>query len=466
MMYAEVEKRMKKKVFTNVLFALLFAVCFNNIAYAKGDPGQPADVSAVPVSNSSQSSSSPILNVSNKSEPVLIPPVVEDPKLSNQKKSKKQEVSKKMDLRAVIFDPDADFKAQAEDEGREMTRLEKAEDSVHEALHGEVTETSKLSRRGLLAKELTVKPEGGIFESLNLWAAYKGSLQDSWLGDQYANSVYDTDSTFVVLEGKLKDKKTSFRSMFLVNPGKEGHDFFNDIWGDQYIMYSWTKQDQLLVGYSRNAVGIEGSASPLVLPLFARSQIAKAYNNVRALGAKAQGEHKLYSYNIGMFSSGRYFMDWFPGPEFVGSFGIKPLGMTNGKYGKLLIGGGLDAGNSDSHYAVGSAYVDYEYKRLNATVEYGSADGSNGSTGFTTNRSEGINGTIAYRITPKWQVLVRYDQFDPNKDKKNDIRREYTAGINYFLKEQSLRLMLNYTVYSIETGVYGSKILIGTQIIL
>lgn len=159
-------------------------------------------------------------------------------------------------------------------------------------------------------------------------------------------------------------------------------------------------------------------------------------------------------------------MDWFPGPEFIGSVGIKPLGKTNGKYGKLLMGGGLQAGNAQKNYTVGSAYVDYEYKRLNATVEYASADGSNGSTGFSALQSEGMNGTIAYRVTPKLQVLARYDQFDANKSKKNDIRREYTAGLNYFIKDQTLRLMLNYTVYSIETGVFGSKILLGTQIIL
>ncbi len=409
---------------------------------------------------------SELVEVSNKSAPKLVTPVLEDLKSTNQNSIKKRSASKKIDLKAIIFDPNADFKAQAQEQGREMTRLEAAEDSVHEALHGEVTETSKLSRKGLLDKYLTVRPETGPLESLNLWGSYKGSLQDSWVGENYTNTVYDTDSLFTVFEGKFKDKKTSFRSMFLLGPSyKVGHDFFNDVWGDQYIMYSWSKQDQLLAGYSRNSVGIEGSSSPTTLPFFLRSQIAKNYNNIRALGAKAQGSHKYYNYNIGMFSSGRYFMDWFPGPEFVGSFGIKPLAFANGKYGNLLLGGGLNAGNAESNYTVGSAYVDYEYKRFNATIEYGSADGSNGSTGFTKNQSEGINGTIAYRVTPKWQVLARYDQFDPNKNKANDIRREYTAGVNYFIKEQALKLMLNYTLYSIENGTYGSRILVGTQLI-
>ena len=94
------------------------------------------------------------------------------------------------------------------------------------------------------------------------------------------------------------------------------------------------------------------------------------------------------------------------------------------------------------------------------------ADGSNGALGFSSNRSKGINGTLAYRVTPRLQILGRYDQFDPNTDKSNDMRREYTAGVNYFIKGQALKLMLNYTLYSVENGTYGSRILLGTQIVL
>lgn len=377
-----------------------------------------------------------------------------------------KEKTQKLDLRAVIFDPNADFKAQAEKEDREMTKMEIAEDQVHEALHGQVSSMNDLSRKGLLAKKLTFKPEGGILDSLYIFTGYRGSLSGEYTSGDYKNTLYKMETLSTTFEGKFKDKKTSFRSMFFFQPSKEGHTFFNDFLGDQYIMHSLSKTDQVLAGYARNTFDIEGSMSPWVLPFTARTQNAKTYNNVRALQVKAQGNHKLYDYSAALGSSGRYFMDWFPGAEFVGSFAVKPLGLTDGRYGKLLAGGGLNAGNAEGRYTVGTAYLDYEYKRWNATVEYGSADGSNGSTGYTAKQSEGFNGTLAYRITPKLQILARYDQFDPNKSKKNDIRREYTAGLNYFIKEQALRLILDYTVYSIETGVFGSRILLGTQILI
>lgn len=407
-----------------------------------------------------------IADVSNIQQSTLVAPLVEYPNAQKQNKSINQVKTPKLDLRAVIFDPNADFSAEAKDENREMTKLEIAEENINEALHGEVSSMNDMSRKGLLAKKLTFKPEGGILDSLYVFTGFRGSLWGDYAGDDYKNTLYKIETLSTTFEGKFKDKKTSFRSMFFFQPSKEGHTFFNDFLGDQYIMHSLSKTDQVLAGYARNTYDIEGSMSPWVLPFMARTQNAKVYNNVRALQVKAQGNHKLYNYSAALGSSGRYFMDWFPGAEFVGSFAVKPLGLTDGRYGKLLAGGGLNAGNAEGRYTVGTAYLDYEYKRWNATVEYGSADGSNGSTGYTAKQSEGFNGTIAYRLTPKLQILARYDQFDPSKSKKNDIRREYTAGLNYFIKEQALRLILDYTVYSIETGLYGSRILLGTQILI
>jgi len=428
-------------------------------------PTQPAqkDSTASPTALTPTASptATPIVEVSNKPQPKLVTPVVEDPR------HKKHEItSKKIDLKAVVFDPDADFKAQAEEEGREMTRLEAAEYNLHESLHGEVCKSKDIPRVGLLATKTLMKPERGIIDSMVPWFNYKGGLSDNWAGANYTNTLFPTDSMTIGMDGKFKNKKTVFRLMGNLGMSKEGHTFFNDFWGDNYIMHYFTPRDQVLLGYSRNANGIEGGISPFSLPFFARSQIAKNYGNVRALGAKAQGQHKLYDYNFGVFSSGRNFVDWFPGGEFDGLFAIKPLGLTNGKYGDLSIGGGLNSGNAESYYTVGNAFVDYEYKRWNLTCEYGSADRSNGSTGFSMNQSEGYNGTLAYRITPKLQALVRYDKFDPNKNKSNDMRTEYTVGFNYFVKGQALKLILNYVYYTVENGTYGSQIITGAQIVL
>lgn len=405
------------------------------------------------------------IEVANKKPPQLVAPIVEMPTPTPTQTNKKA-VTPKIDLRAIIFDPNADFSAQAKDENREMTKTEEAEYNIHEALHGEISSLSKMSKKGMFEKYLTIYPKEGPLYSLNEYTGYRGYMTNAWNGPDYKNTLYTVDTLSTTFEGTFKDRKTSFRSMFFFQPDKAGHDFFNDFLGDQYFQYAWSKTDQVLFGYKRITNGLEGSSGPWVLPLMTRSQIAKTYNNVRSLGAKAQGSHKLYNYSLEFGSAGRYFQDWFPGVEYAASFDIKPLALTDGRYGNLTIGGAVNGGNAEGRYTVGSTYLDYEYKRWNFTFEYGSADGSNGSTGYTSNQSEGFNGTIAYRLTPKWQILARYDQFDPNKNKANDIRREYTVGLNYFIKDQFLRLIVNYTFYSIESGVYGSQILIGTQVVI
>lgn len=390
--------------------------------------------------------------------PKLTTPVVQDSKVQNVPPS-----SKKVDLRAVIFDPNAQIDAAAKEEGREMTKTEKAEYDVNKALHGQV---SALTTKGLLEDKMRIKFEKGPVESIAPWVDFNGMFTNAWSGDNYANTLYGVNFNDVGINGKFRDGKTVFRVMYNVGKEISGNTYLQSFMADNYIMRNVTKTDQVLIGYARAAVGVEGGESPFTIPFFTRSQISRTYGNVRTLGIKAQGQHKYYDYSLGGFSSGRFFKDFFPGAEFTGLVSIKPLAFTDGKWGKIVAGGSLNAGNAESHYVVGGAHLIYEYKRLKASFEYASADGSNGSTGFTSNRSEGFYGTLAYRVTPKLQIVTRYDQFDPNKDARNDRRTEYTAGINYFIKEQALKLMVNYVYYTLENGGFGSRILVGTQIIL
>lgn len=403
-----------------------------------------------------------ITNVRQENGPILTAPVVEAPKRLLKP------ANRKVDLHAIIFDPNVTVK-QPED-AREMTLTERAKYDIDHALHGEI---SAPSTKGLLEDTMKMTFERGPIESIAPWVDFSSCFQNIWAGDNYKNSLYGLNFQDVGINGKFRTKddpasgkKTVFRVMF--NTGKEivGNTYLQSFMADNYIMRYWTKDDQILVGYARTAVGLEGGESPYTIPFFARSQISRTYGNVRALGIKAQGNHKLYDYSAGIFSSGRFFKDFFPGEEFILLGSIKPLGLTNGKYGNLVLGGSLDGGNADSRFFIAGTHLTYEYKRLKASFEYASANGSNGSTGFSANNSEGYYGTLAYRITPRLQALIRYDKFDPNKAAANDMRTEYTAGINYFVKGQALKLMLNYVYYTVENGTYGSRIMTGAQIIL
>ncbi len=422
-----------------------------------------SETSIVNIEETSKNDLKLVDNVSNKVAPVLVAPVVEDSKITEKRKPEKVKSSKKIDLKAIFFDPDAEFNEQASEEGREMTKAEEFQYNIHEALHGEV---SKLSTKGLISDKMRINFESGPIENISPWVDYNGYFSNIWNGANYKNTLYSINFADVGFNINMRDKKTFARVMFSPVKTYAGKNYFQTFFADNYITRKVGKNNIILVGHTWLPIGMEGKESPLVWQFFNRSQTSLNYSGARVLGAKVMGKYKYADYHVGMYSSGRGFTDWFPGPEFAGWAEFKPLANVDEKYGKLTIGTGFNAGNAQSHYAVGTGAINYEYKRLRAVTEFGIADGSNGATGFKSNKSKGINGTLSYRVTPRLQVLARCDQFDPNLDKSNDLRREYTTGLNYFIKGYAARLMLNYVMYSLEKGTYGSKILFGTQIVL
>lgn len=368
---------------------------------------------------------------------------------------------RKVDLHAIIFDPEVTV-AKPET-AKEMTAAELAKYDIEHALHGAV---SAPSTKGLLEDTMKMTFNKGLIENISPWIDYNGAFINEWADGNYRNSTYLINFCDVGINGKFRDGKTVFRIM--VSPVKsiEGNTYFQSLFADNYIMRDVGKHNKILVGSTWVPNGIESKESPLVIPFFARSQISRNYGTVRAIGVKAMGDYDFWDYHLGVYSSERYFKDFFPGPEIAGTLSIKPLAKTNGKYGKLALGGSIDGGNADARFFVAGTHLVWEYKRLKASFEYASANGSNGSTGFSSNDSEGFYGTFAYRLTPRTQFLIRYDQFDPNKAKANDKRLEYTAGINYFVKGQALKLMLNFVYYTLETGAYGCRVMTGAQIVL
>lgn len=461
---------MKKKINILLLALLLTSVCSTCANYASAQDVKAAPTPAVAITSPTPIQEiSPIVEVSNKTStsstttapqnnPILVAPVVQD---TTKSKRILKPANRKVDLHAIVFDPAVTVKDPPEEE--EMTKTEIAKYKIHEALRGEV---SAVATKGLLADQMKMTFEKGPIDNIAPWFDYNGYTSNLWTQDTYKNGLYSINFADVGFNINMKDQKTYVRFMFSPVKTYDGKNYFQTFFADNYITHKITKNNTVLIGNTWVPLGIEGKESPLVWQFFNRSQTSMNYSSVRTLGTKLMGNYKYVDYQLGFSSAGRGFTDWFPGPECTGWLEFKPLANTNGKYGKLTIGTGFNGGNAQSHYAVATGAINYEYKRLRAITEFGMADGSNGALGYSPYKSNGINGTLAYRITPRLQGLVRYDQFDPNTEKSNDMRREYTIGANYFVKGQALKLMFNYVLYTMENGTYGSKILAGTQIVL
>ena len=270
----------------------------------------------------------------------------------------------------------------------------------------------------------------------------------------------------VFLDGTFKGGKEDFRIMLDTSPDP-AEPFIQHLFQDLYISTKRIPHHRILVGNSPPGVGYEGAGSAFTLPFAARSQISRNFGTARKLGVRVMGNYSLLEYDLGGYSSGTNFSSFFPGAEFDGWVNLKPLGKTNGKYGKLTLGGGIAAGQRDSQsFNVIGAYIGYRYKRFWTKAEFANADGSNGLSGFTTKQRQGWYVTVGYKLTKKLELVARYDEFNPDKDIKNNNQREYSAGINYYIKGQALRVLLNYVFCQNQAKSDSHRIVVGLQILL
>jgi len=317
-----------------------------------------------------------------------------------------------------------------------------------------------------LFKEYTTQYfKKGPLDSIHYWAGLKlDNTVDISGDDGSANNNFRVSLINFFIDGKFKGSKEGFRIMLDTTPNPS-EPFMQHLFQDLYIETKRIPHHRILVGNTRPGVGYEGAGSAYTLPFISRSQISRHFGTARKLGVRVMGNYSLLDYDLGGYSSGTQFSTFFPGGEFDGWINLKPLGKTNGKYGKLTLGGGIAAGQRDSeNFTVIGAYVGYRYKRFWTKAEFANADGSNGLTGFSTKQRQGWYVTCGYRINRKLEALVRYDEFNPDKNISNNNKREYTAGLNYYIKGQALKIILNYVFCQNQSSADSHRILLGMQI--
>ncbi len=334
---------------------------------------------------------------------------------------------------------------------------------INKAIHAKVTRTDKANY--LLKDILTVDYEKGPIDRLQLYAKYRGNLSTNIFSHD-VDTEYDITSIDVGVIGELeKFQETDFKLQLKFAPTKN-MTFFQQLISDAYIVNKNIPHHQVYVGNSRNQVGVEGGMSTTFVPFVNRAQIARTFGNTRALGVRVAGKYSLADYSLALNSSDRFFKEFFPGAEVTGWVNFKPLGLLDSeKYGKLVIGGGISKGKRHTDYTVGGAYIGYNYKDFMINAEYSRADGYNGRY-TSTNKAEGFYATIGYKITPKIQIVARADHFDPNLNASGDKRREYSAGINYYIIGQGLKLLFNYVFCDNENAEDSHRLILGTQILL
>lgn len=347
----------------------------------------------------------------------------------------------------------------SEEENNEQ-KIFKEESFLQKVLKTEITRTDVPSY--LLKDVLTHKfKDGG---SIEFFGTNRGSISALFNSHNYSTK-YNELTTEVGFFGTTKDKTFDYRLSLMPIP-QEGKSYVDNIWSDMYITYNKIPHHKIQIGRARGQIGIEGGSSTYTLPFVNRSQIARNFGNLRTTSIKLLGNYEYADYSLSLGSSGRTLTSGMPGVDFIGWFNFKPFGSSDGKYGKLTIGGGLNAGHNDFNYTVGSVYVGYKHKRLWTNFEASIADGYNGGAALSNKQAGGFAYTIGWKIKPYLQLIGRIDQFDPDRTVSGNIKREYTAGINWFVKGQALRFIFNYVFCQNDNAPNSQRIIIGSQIVL
>jgi len=247
------------------------------------------------------------------------------------------------------------------------------------------------------------------------------------------------------LQGHFRDKHNTMFNMTYV-PFLSANGFHaeqrNRLF-EYYLRRNIGDHNTITVGQQRTPNLVDGSRGVFCLPIGRRSMIGSTFSNITAIGAQVQGNYDRVDYRAGIFDTGRFLVNSFESaPEYAGLVTYKPIKNTE-KYGKLRVGGSVNAGKREYSYNVMGAHLGYDYKRWHFDSEYAYANGYSARS-ITNNKADGYHLTMIYDVNPKIQAFCRVDTLNSNRALANKVTTEYTAGMHYFLKGPNARLTLSY----------------------
>lgn len=333
-----------------------------------------------------------------------------------------------------------------------------------EALKGIVEKDYNInSNEGLFKNQLHHEFKHGIINDVTFKFGTQGNFNQNF--SKESSFSYDTKLITSTVYGKFKNQKEGYNLLFDLTPKHDN--FLYRLVLDAYIESNRIKNNKIIIGTSRPTVGIEGGISSYLTPFLNKAQTSRNFGHIRKTGLRLLGDYKYFDYDIGGYSSDTRYTQFFPGVETDLWLGLKPFANFSEKYGNLYIGGGYNGGSRNSkNFSVYSLASKYNYKKIWISGEYQYADGSNGYSGITTQKRDGYNITLGFRPTKKIEFLARYDDFDGNKKISKNNTKEYSAGINYYILGQGLKLIFNYIYCQNQTSKDSHKLILGTQLIL
>ena len=111
------------------------------------------------------------------------------------------------------------------------------------------------------------------------------------------------------------------------------------------------------------------------------------------------------------------------------------------------------------------ATLKYESGRHIAEAEFAYTVDRAGASNANRNKAMGGYAFYGYSMSPVWQFVGRYDEWDPaihggnpsgvTVGPKDHNAREYTVGVNYFILKHNAKIQANYIIDDIQHGGYN-----------
>jgi hypothetical protein len=228
----------------------------------------------------------------------------------------------------------------------------------------------------------------------------------------------------------------------------------------QDAMLTYRVRDKLFidVGQFKMPIGREGPQSSSTLETIERGLVVSARNklsDVRGIGA--QGRVTLpYRIQIttGVFNNIVEHLNRVDtngdkaviGRVVVGALSSLSVGATGAR---------IVANDSDSEY--GSRLgADVLFTTPRATIKAEYLSGEDGRL-----ERRGFYGLAAYKVLPKLEAVVRYDEWDADLDREESLatarERDYVAGLTYFLSGHAAKFQINYLHKTFDAALARSR---------
>jgi len=268
----------------------------------------------------------------------------------------------------------------------------------------------------------------------------------SWLGNGTGSNTFRLRRSEIKLSGKIT-KAWGFEVM--LDPSKaQSTSAGGDarILQDLGISFLGLKGHEFTLGQKKIFVTEEGVRSSSELDFAERAQVTRGFSDRRETGFFYKGEYAndLVTGHVSITNgvAANNNDDSNDTLFFAARLDVKPV------HGLMVgVSGGTSGGETAAHLSRDryGAHVKYDGGAdlpIGFRAEYLKAKDGN-ANGTTLNR-DGFYATLLYTIDKQYQLGVRYDEIDNNKDADGARIKTLTAGFHYLIKGKNINLKLDY----------------------